>query len=113
MMSLIIVLYVCVMITMGADWSTLNHAFVANGQTADTVVDALNDAPLVANLLPNVAKIIAILIADSILVCYYIDLLSASSYAYYFTTDLAMLGCLATIMGYHFSAHCDDSGFSG
>jgi hypothetical protein len=113
MMSLIVVLYVCVMITMGTDWSTLNTAFVVNGETSDSILDALNDAPLVKNLLPNVAKVIAILIADSILVCYCIILLSASLCAYYFTTDLTMLGCLAAVMGHHFTAHLAHSGLSG
>jgi hypothetical protein len=70
LMGLIALLFACYMINLGSDWGTVDSAFVKHASTADSTMEYLANAPVVTSgLIPELFRVIALLIADGILVC--------------------------------------------
>jgi hypothetical protein len=57
------------MINLGSDWGTVDSAYVKHASTADSTLDFLANPPLViSGLVPELFRILALLVADGILV---------------------------------------------
>jgi hypothetical protein len=69
LMGFIVLLFVCYMIELGCDWQTVDSAYVKHATTADSTIEFLANPPLViSGLVPELFRILALFIADGILV---------------------------------------------
>jgi hypothetical protein len=69
LMGLIVLLFICYMINLGGDWRTVDSAYIKHASTANSTLEFLENPPLVVSgLIPELFRIIALLIADGVLV---------------------------------------------